>query len=203
MPIRIKPIYRLAPCVLTFEDIQKIATLVDMEFPVATFSANDKIWEIYEETREPFLTAISQRDVLDLLEIKANDNVSGDAREVKIIFSGDEAKVTCMADPKHERWFEHFINDLERCIHPPTLLQLMTYNYRYQNVISTALMVALPISVSLSRSTPYCKIVIRQKPPDPFIENIKANIVSNIIWAVGVFVFGVLATVVTQQLLKK
>ncbi|BAZ00488.1 hypothetical protein NIES37_44800 [Tolypothrix tenuis PCC 7101] len=203
MPIRIKPTYTIGTCVVTFEDIQKIAQLVDTEFPLSTYSATDKIWEIYDETQSSFLTAISQRDTLDSLEIRASDNAPVDSREIKIIFDKKEASVTCTADPKHERWFEHFVADLEELTHPPTFSQMMDQGGFYRDLLNITVKITLPHYVSLGTSTPYCKIVIREKPPNPFIENIKANIVSNIIWAVGVFIFGVAATLVTQQLLNK
>ncbi|HEY9858571.1 MAG TPA: hypothetical protein V6D16_03630 [Candidatus Obscuribacterales bacterium] len=203
MPIRIKPKYIIGTCVITFEDIQKIAALVDAEFSFSNYSATDRIWEIYDETQSPFLTEISQRDTLGSLEIRACDNAPVDSREIKIIFDKKEASITCTADPKHERWFEHFVADLEKLTHPPTFSQMIDYGGFYRNLLSITVKAVLLYDASLNTSTPYCKIVIREKPPNPFVENIKANIVSNIIWAVGVFVFGVAATLLTQQLLNK
>jgi hypothetical protein len=52
-------------------------------------------------------------------------------------------------------------------------------------------------------STPYTKIVIRDKPPNAFLENVKANLVSNVIWAILVFILGIIATFVGQWLFRR
>ncbi len=65
MPIRIKPKIDLGPCVLTLKSIEGITELVSKEFPNATFSANDYIWEIFDEKRAAFIQEIPQREKLD------------------------------------------------------------------------------------------------------------------------------------------
>jgi len=207
MPIRIKPLHKLGPCILTLESLQKITELVSREFSndwdSVTFSASDGIWEIYGEPRASFLQAIAGRSKLDSFTIEVKSEGSID--KMGLVFNEREAKVTLIADPQHENWFEHFLVDLKKCLLPPSFTQLVVHVYGQQDFsfdIRLAVF-AIPINPSLKISTPYCKIVIRQKPPSPFVENIKANIVSNIIWAIVVFVLGAVATLVTQQVLGK
>ena len=49
MPIRIKPIHQLEPCVLDFNSIKNICKLVEKHFPRVTFFAQEGFWEIYNE----------------------------------------------------------------------------------------------------------------------------------------------------------
>ncbi len=207
MPIRIKPSHKLAPCILTLESIKKITELVGRDFSndwdSVSFSASDGPWEIYDEPREAFLQAIAERSKLDsfIVEVKSEGSID----KMGLVFNEMEAKVMLVADPQHENWFEHFMVDLKKCLLPPSFAQLVGHVYGQQDFsfdIRLAFL-AIPISPSLMISTPYCKIVIRQKPPSPFVENIKANIVSNIIWAIVVFVLGAVFTLVTQQILGK
>ena len=203
MPIRIKPTHDLRPCVLTLESLRKIVELVDEDFPTAAYSANDNVWEIYEEPKQSFLAAVSQRDTLDSFMVKAQTGVPGNERELQIVFDEDKATVSCMARPEHEHWFRHFLIDLKECILSPSFMQLVVHRYGQGRLYLRLPLLFVPFDISMAVSTPYCKIVIHRKPPNPFVENIKANLVSNIIWAVIVFLLGVITTLVTQGIIGR
>jgi hypothetical protein len=49
----------------------------------------------------------------------------------------------------------------------------------------------------------YCQIVLYKRPPNAFIENVKANLVSNLIWVIFVFVTGILFTLVSLWIYRK
>jgi hypothetical protein len=202
MPVRIRPVHDLGPCTLTLEQIQKISELVEQNFPSVTYSAYDGVWEIYDEPKDPFLLAISQRETLDSLGIKGSGDPS---KEVAIVFNEKEAKVDCTARPEDENWFEHFLFDLRKFIGPPTVRQLTAYLYKDSDAFApylahTSVLFGIPIRINTSAiiATPYCRIVIRQKPPSQLVENIKANLISNIIWVVIVFVSGALFALFLQ-----
>lgn len=190
MPIRIKPSHDLGPCILTLDSIKKIIGIVEKDFPAVICSASDKVWEIYHEVSGPFLNAISQRETLDSFRIEAQTEFE-DVR-IKLVFNEDKAKVTCVAKPEDEHWFEHFLIDIKNSILPPYYKQLFIHKYGKGEISFKIPFVFLPlIDTRVVGSTPYCRIIIRQKPPSPFIENIKANLVSNIIWLVagGILLF--------------
>lgn len=201
MPIRITPSLNLGPCVLTLEDIKNIADIVEKEFPQAIFSANDKIWQIYGEPKIPFLDAIAHRDTLDTFGIGAKVDLRGKSRDITILFNDKEASIKLAADPEDETWFEHLVTDIKKHVRPPTFRQIVAYLSKESRLDVRLAFLAIPVDLSATLTTPYCKIVIKQKPPDPFVENVKANIVSNIIWTIIVFVLGVAATLIGQQLL--
>lgn len=207
MPIRIKPSLILSPCILTLESIQKITELISNEFPntsdIVNFSASDDVWEIYDEPCTSFLKAITERSKLDSFKVEVKS--VGSIHNLLLLFNEKEANVSLEADSQQEHWFQHFLIDLKKCILPPTFTQLAVHVYGQQNFsfgIRLAFFI-IPVNPSLKISTPYTKIVIHQKPPNPFLENIKANIVSNIIWAVLVFALGAAFTLITQQILGR
>jgi hypothetical protein len=120
-------------------------------------------------------------------------------------FAEDEAKALYKGSPDDESWFEHFLIDLKKHILPPTFRQLVAFASKFgasQLYFKVPLLI-IPIDIEGAVSTPYCRIVIRQRPPSQFIENVKANLVSNLIWVVITFAFGVVATLVAQYLLSK
>lgn len=213
MPIRIKPIHKLEPCVLDFNSIKNICNLVEKQFPRVTFFAQEGFWEIHnEKSLEVFLDALSKRETLDIFEVEGNEYESetetfqiGDdetkvgsdktkdqasqsvirgfgtiygsdilIRSVKIKFTQHQATIHCEIPPEHLEWFEHFMFDLKKHLKPATLAQRM---WILGNELPSPYMVFIPRSR-------YCKIIIRQKAPDPFLEGIKVNLVSNLIWAV-------------------
>jgi len=208
MPIRIKPLQKLDPCILTLESLQKITALIESSFPNASdtiaFSASDDIWEIYDERRDSFLNAISGRQKLDSFRVDVKSQ--GAVEQIEIVFDDKEAKVLCIADPQQANWFEHFMIDLKKCLLPSSFVQFLAYVYGQREITFNfrLLFLTIPYNNPVPKiSAPYCKIVIQQRPPSPFIENIKANIASNIIWAIFVFIFGIISTIVIQQFLNK
>ena len=207
MPTRINPVQKLPPCVLTLESLQKITALIESSFPntsdTISFSATDDIWEIYGERRDSFLSEVANRQKLDSFTVEV---ISQSATEkMEMVFDEKEAKVVCVANSQQANWFEHFMIDLKKFLLPSSFAQLLVYVYGQKDFkfdLRVAFL-AIPFNPSVRITTPYCKIVIQQKPPSPFIENIKANIVSNIIWVILVFIFGIISTIVAQQFLNK
>jgi hypothetical protein len=217
MPIRIKPVYNFEPCVLTLDSIRAIIKLITENFPDYFFSASDDIWEIYDEESETFfIESISKRDILDTFQIVANSDptkFAGDLAawqksranppapigvQIELTFNEASAKLSCTAIPDNHRWLEHFVSDIKHHLHPPSFSQLVVNRFGRGGELNLSLqLVYIPITTSFT--TPYSRIVIRKRPPDPFIENIKANLVSNIIWVVLVFVLGFITSLIMQQ----
>ena len=71
MPIRIKTEHNFGPCVLTLEGIECIITRVEKDFSNVQYSASDGSWEIYDEPRANFVSAIAQRETLDSFTVQA------------------------------------------------------------------------------------------------------------------------------------
>lgn len=65
MPVRIKPIQDLGPCILTLQSIKGICTIMEKEFGNVAFTAEDDIWIVYNEPSVAFLSTIEKRDKLD------------------------------------------------------------------------------------------------------------------------------------------
>jgi len=209
MPIRIKPVHELRPCLLNLTSIEGLSALVKKEFPSATFSATDTIWEIYDEpSRDEFLKAISSREKLDTFIIKTPPASIVSAsqshpKDLELRFTESEAKILFNGNPDDENWFEHFLIDAKKYILSPTFRQLLVYLSTKNQLYLKLPLLIIPMDIEISAATPYSKIVIHQKAPNPFWENIKANIVSNIIWAILTFALGVIATIIAQQYLNK
>lgn len=179
MPIRIKPDFDLGPCILNLESIKGIVALVHKDFPSASYSAHDGIWEIYQEPNNALLDAISQKERLDSFVINAED--TSQARRLEIVFDDTQARVSLIAAPGDYNWFEHFIIDLKKHILRPSLFQSVSRGNRvYIGLPSLLLFGGFDVPVGRA---PYCRIILRAKPPNPFVENIKANLVSSLIWA--------------------
>ncbi len=203
MPIRINPLLDLGPCVLTLENIKKIADTVEKEFPQAVFSADDKIWQIYGEPKVPFLTAVAHRDLLDAFGIWGQVDLVGKSREITVLFNDEEASIKLVADPEDEIWFEHLVTDIKKHLGPPTFRQMVVYRSGSTHFDVRLLFLTFPVDLSAALTTPYCRITIKQNPPNPFVENVKANLVSNVLWAIFVFILGIVSTLVGQLLLGK
>lgn len=215
MPTRVRPIHDLGPCVLTLESIAEITKLVEDDFQIALYTAQDGIWEIFEHSRDAFLTEIGERARLDsfrvvaqvdLEHLEGNGEASSESltafeqmarqyqmrglrekaigqewreeRYIEILFNAEEAKVKCDAPPTDEHWFEHFLLDLKKHVLRPSFRQRVS---------------------GRTEEIPYCRIVIHKKPPDPFMDNIKANLVSNLIW----LLIGTLVALLVQWILHK
>jgi hypothetical protein len=207
MPVRIKPEHQLDPCVLTLYNIQQIASLVSKEFPKVTFAAHDGYWEVYSEPKEGFLAAISGRSKLDSFRIDAESETGSERRKLEIVFNETLAKVIMSSPPEDLNWFEHFMIDLKKqCKSTPSHEFLIGFLGQPSDPLQPDFILT-PIRwlfrIKQPIREPYCRIIIAAKSSDPFRENIKANLVSNIIWAVIVFVVGVIVTLVTQQFVTK
>lgn len=189
MPIRIKPSHDLGPCILTLDSIKNIAALVERDFTEVNYSASDKVWEIYDEPVRTFLDAISKRETLDSFRLQATSDRK--SLSLRLVFNEEEATVTCEAPPEEGNWFEHFLIDLNKFILSPYYRQLIVHKFGRREIYFRLPLLFIPFDINVASSTPYSRIIIRQKPPNPFIENIKANLVSNIIWLVagGILVF--------------
>jgi hypothetical protein len=203
MPVRIKPIYDLKPCILNLASIQGIISLVGNNFSITKYSASDGIWEIYDESCDHFKDAISERQTLDSFVVKAveefAEEFSEDSKELEIIFNENEAKVVLNAHPKHEDWFEHFLIDLKKHLLEPSFSQVVAHeNNMRPELYLRVLFIRAPLSFAIFQA-PYCKIVIQKKPPNPFVENVKANLFSNLIWAL----LGILLTLLVQWLSRE
>ncbi len=215
MPIRIKPEHNLGLCTLYLEDIQGITELITKSFLLAGFSATDGVWEIYAEPREAFLAAIENRKSLDSFSAIGFDDfppeeIAGElfragtgfamiekpSRKkwyIQLSFNAKEAIVKFVGEPEQQNWFEHFMIDLKKYVRPPTLGLLVLYNLTRFHLLE-------PVTKSTpgERYNPVCEIIIQKTPPSPFVENIKANLASNIIW----FFMGVVILYLLQLLFQ-
>ncbi len=197
MPVRIKPIQKLKPCILTLTSIENISNLVIRNFESITFAANDGVWEIYDEgDKENFFKYISDRAKLDSFVIKATDH--NKSRALEVVFNEKQAKIHFSASPDHENWFEHFIIDVKKYLLPPTFSQRLVYLYgQHDYEFEIPFVIKIPIGPYAS-STPYCLIILHKKPRSEFAENVKANLFSNLIW----LILGVAFTVFAQWILR-
>jgi len=123
--------------------------------------------------------------------------------EIRIVFNKEEATITCNAHPSQQNWIEHFIIDLQKHILPPSFSQRMANLYRKSEFITLPVVIGSLVALSLdgiteSTKNPYSRIIIKESPPSPFIENIKANLVSSIIWAL----LGATLLLITQWVLR-
>lgn len=183
MPVRIKPVQNFSPCIITLDGLKGISELIEAEFTDITYSATDGIWEIYNETQEQFFDTIVNREELDSFNLKAESIEGMEKKSVELIFNESTAQVTFNASPNQERWFQHFLTDLDKYLLRPSLAQLLVHTYENPDVYFRVPLVFLSVPIRLNNlAVPYCKIVIQKKPPNPFIENIKANLVSSVIW---------------------
>lgn len=144
MPVRIKPIHDLKPCSLDLVSIKGICELVDRNFNTALYSAEDGMWEVYNETTRSFLDAISlldnssgmpKHETLDSFVIDAKNQVETKVgkekikkieREIEIVFDKNQATIRFSGPYEMESWFEHFVADLKKHLRQPTFLQRLT-----------------------------------------------------------------------------
>jgi hypothetical protein len=219
MPIRIKPVHDLQPCQLDLESIKGLCDLVEQHFNDARFSAEEGVWEVYDARRDELISAISPRETLDSFTVNASNNEAIHSgpnavlfleKEIKILFSRYQATVKFSGPHDLESWFEHFMIDLKKCLRPPRLRQRVLAERGEGDyeplgiavVSSSAVSWIIKLGLKAS-STRYCHIVLHKRPPSPFIENVKANLVSNLIWVVIVFVAGIAFAFLTLWLYKK
>lgn len=182
MPIRIKPKYDLGLCMLDLEGIKAIAERVNTDFPSALYTAFDGMWEVYDEPKDGFINAISQRQTLDGIKITGSLQTQNDERKLTIVFDDKEANVTVIASQDYFDWYEHFLIDIKKYILPPSL------NQRFGSVndihfgIGIPLLLVRPYIPIAIKGTTYCRITIKKKPPNPLMENVKAGIITNFLW---------------------
>jgi hypothetical protein len=185
VPIRINPVQKLPPCLLTLESIEGICSRVTRDFPDAAFSAEDGPWEIYDEDAAQFLAEVSKRD--ELQDFVVCGITTQPARRLEMIFNEEEATVKLQADVDQLDWFEHFLIDIQKFLLKPITSQLLP---RRGQIGSLPLPYFLMLTSSLFElylagvRAKYCRILIRKKPPNPMAENIKANLISNLIWLI-------------------
>lgn len=186
MPIRISPLHDLGPCMLNLDSMKNIAGLVERDFVSVTYIAQDNIWEIYDEPNDSFIQEISQRETLDSFTVKASSGLDEKIREIEIVFNEKEARVALTGNPENENWFEHFLIDLRKFIHRPSLSQIAIRSFGKSDFYIRLPLLFVPVNPKLIISSPYSRIIIQMKPPNLFIESIKANL----IWAAlgGIFV---------------
>jgi hypothetical protein len=125
--------------------------------------------------------------------------------EIKIVFNKDEATVTCNAHPSQQTRIEHFLLDLNKHVLPPSFSQRIANLYRksertlgFPSVIFGPFFAMSIDGMLESTKNPYSYIVIKENPPNPFIENIKANLVSSVIWAF----IGAIILLIAQWILR-
>ena len=57
----------------------------------------------------------------------------------------------------------------------------------------------MSLNALAASSSPYGRIIIKKRPPNQFVENVKAGLATNLIWLIA----GVLITMVSGWLLDK
>lgn len=203
MPIRIKPVHNLGVCILDLDSIKKICELVEQNFVHSKFSAEDDIWEVYDEDCNAFIAAIQNRETLDSFVVKAyDDNADSLNKRISITFNKYQATVKFSGSYDQEHWFEHFLIDLKKHLRPPEFRQYFLLpgstdgNYdpippiaalSKVSIDSVPWFVSLILGLDKSR---YALIVIKKKPPNAFVEGVKVNLISNLIWVIIVFLAG-------------
>jgi hypothetical protein len=217
MPIRIKPVHDLKPCVLDLEGIKGICDLIMQNFNSAKFSAEDGVWEVFNETKDKFISAITQREKLDSFTVKAKNILQDEVviqgemlqeesadKVIRIRFDKHQAKVKFTGLHELENWFEHFIIDLRKQLRPPQFRQRLLAGGVKGFVITASLTIAgLSVNDLIRAGGIYCQIILHKRPTNPFVESVKANLVSNLIWVVLVFVAGILFTVFSIWIYRK
>ena len=194
MPERIKPIQDMGPCSLDLKSLQEITDLVNRSFATCRFSATDGTWEIYDETKERLLDKVAQRESLQSFSATAgsgNDDEPLGRRHLRMIFDEYQATINFIADPGQREWFEHFMFDLRKHIHPARFSQRLAHAYGgtdFTASLFSAVFLAMPPGRILlaDSSTPYTRIVIKEKEPNPLTQAIGANLISSLIWAIVV-----------------
>ncbi|MEM9220603.1 MAG: hypothetical protein AAGD25_40570 [Cyanobacteria bacterium P01_F01_bin.150] len=150
---------------------------------------------------ESFLNIISRRDQLDSFRLFAQ-NKQDNLKNLEIIFDQREAKISLKASPSESEWFKHFQLDLQEAILPPSMAQLATHRYGQGNLTFTFGLLAVP-NLTLSSSVPYCRILLRRKALNPFIESVKAGIIANFFWLIITTSFGVIGGYILRVIMEK
>lgn len=211
MPVRIKPQISLHPCRLDLDSISAICELVERDFSQVTFNATDYVWEIFDEPKASFLTELGQRERLDSFMVEGfeqgtNAPSASEPRRIKLVFNDEAAYVEFEGQPDHQDWLEHFLIDLRKYLHSPSIGQRLTHTYYGKGdffVLGVPLIGALVASsldeLAKPSRNPYCRIDFRERKPNPFLENIAANLASNVIW----LILGMLSLLLAQWIFQQ
>lgn len=190
MPQRVNPTHDFGPCTLNRESIERITEILMREFPSVQFAAEDGIWEVYDEKRKPFLAALTNKKRLDVFRAAANavDSV-GEFNDMRIAFDATQAMFRWTVHISEQHRVEHVIQDIRMCLLPASLTQrvaLMTRGGRWLGATSfVSAVTRLPVTFLSTLSTgPYSSIILEKRQPNPFWKSIRANLVSNAIWAI-------------------
>ena len=193
MPIRVQPKRDFGLCSLNLDSIKAITERVEREFKGTKYSAIDGFWEVYDEPQATFLDAISKHKTLDAFKVFASDPANGRAK-AELVFSEVEASLVFQGDPTNLDWLEHFTIDIKKHVLSSSFRQ--RFRGPQKMFITSTLGDIKALSSmnieSLEFGEPYCRIVLYKAPPDPFIQSIWANLVSNFIW---IFLGGVLTLI--------
>jgi hypothetical protein len=184
MPIHIKPEYKLKPCMLNLNNIEEITRILSNSFPEARFSANRNPLQIFDEPRESFLEIISDLESIESFIAFAQGNIEGKPLKLQLEFSEKQAKVIFDAIPEHETWIEHFLIDLKKQLIPQSIIQKISGYFDCFFTLDSD-----GKSGPFGCIRPYCRFALKQEPPNSLVENIKANLLSNIIWAIAGMIF--------------
>lgn len=202
MPVRVNPVQHFGPCILTLASLKGICDRVLVDFPSAKFNGTDGVWEIFDEGMDVFIDEVSRRERLDSFTVKASN--SSKRSSLKIIFDGQIAQVTLQDGSDAMYWFEHFLIDIRSHLLKPSLRQSLSRpmtgesaNFEYS--LPGLAMVPFFLFGALSSTSRHCTIVIKENPPSPRVENIKANLISNVIW----LILGVVLALISGWILSE
>lgn len=193
----------------------KVKTQNDLQTLQQTMNGNQLILQMDNiEPLDAFLKTIASRDKLDSFSVNAPARLVHEITEtiqsiddirptntITLTFNRDIAEVSFSGKPDTQNEIEHLLFDLKKYLLPPTFKQLIKHGGFNQSLQLSVLSLMFPLNVNKLYDTPYCAIQIRSQPPDPMLESIKANLLSNIIWVVITFLGGVIATLIGQSLL--
>jgi len=187
---------------LNRDSIERITMLLTAEFAGVSFKAQDGIWEVYDEPRTEFLAAVLSHRRLDSFEAWAL--LEDSAYDVTLSFNASEAEMRCNMPPEAQTRLEHIIHDVRKCLIRPSLSQRVALLARDGRWSAAASLLSAVARLSLdtvvtSTAGPYSQIVLEKETPNPLWENVKANILSNVIWAL----LGAVALFFTQWAAKK
>jgi hypothetical protein len=165
---------------------------MDREFGSVMYTAEDGIWIIYEEPSGSFVSNVSAREKLDSFKAECKPPQS---RSATLIFNDQEAKVIFDVDPSDNDWVKHFMVDLNELIRPPSLFQ------RFGGFPIPLLLVGGAVVIPVKQ--PYCRIIIKAKPPNQRFLEIGDNIFANLLYDLLKVVLGAILAIVAAWLLKQ
>lgn len=111
-------------------------------------------------------------------------------RTVTLTFSATEATFSCVAETDDFAWVQDFLVTLKNRLGQPYLRQ----RFSSRRTVNTQVFGHDPITLAATwtsaalTSAPYCRIQFKESPPNSLFENIKGNLLSNALWAIGALV---------------